>query len=87
MPDIHVRLDGFADERGAADYNLTLSEKRVEFVREQLVAAGIDESRIRTVAHGESAAQDDTADSFALERRVSLTLFIDGSPALASNPD
>jgi outer membrane protein OmpA-like peptidoglycan-associated protein len=87
MPDIQVQLDGFADERGDASYNQQLSEKRVEFVREQLVAAGVDVSRIRHSAHGEAPAQDNTVDSFALERRVSLTLFIDNTPAFASNPE
>ena len=77
MNDVHVRLDGFADERGGADYNLELSRKRVEFVRDQLVAAGIHPSRIQVTAHGESPAQDETADSYALERRVALPLFID----------
>ncbi|MDJ0905026.1 MAG: DUF456 family protein [Woeseiaceae bacterium] len=76
MRDIRVQLDGFADERGAAEYNLELSRKRVEFVRDQLVAAGIDPSRIVTTAHGEAPAQDSSADSYALERRVSLTLYI-----------
>lgn len=87
MPDIRVQLDGFADERGEASYNQQLSEKRVEFVRQQLVAAGVDASRIRYSAHGEAPAQDNTVDSFALERRVSLTLFIDDTPAFASNPE
>jgi len=85
MPDIRVQLDGFADERGDSDYNQKLSEKRVTFVREQLVAAGIDPSRIRIAAHGEAPAQDDSVDSYALERRVSLKLFIDNSRPLASN--
>ncbi len=76
MRDIRVQLDGFADERGDAEYNLELSQKRVEFVRDQLVAAGIDPSRIETTAHGEAPAQDSSADSYALERRVSLTLYI-----------
>lgn len=87
MPDIRVKLDGFADERGDADYNQALSQKRVEFVRDQLISAGIDPARIRYVAHGEAPAQDDSVDSFALERRVSLTLFIEDMPAVASNPD
>jgi outer membrane protein OmpA-like peptidoglycan-associated protein len=91
MSDLRVQLDGFADERGDSDYNLELSEKRVEFVRDQLVAAGIHPSRIRVAAHGESPAQDASVDSYALERRVSLRLFIDGSPAtaqpLAANPN
>jgi outer membrane protein OmpA-like peptidoglycan-associated protein len=85
MTDIRVQLDGFADERGDSDYNLKLSEKRVEFVREQLVAAGVDPLRIRLAAHGEAPAQDDSVDSYALERRVSLKLFIDDSRPLASN--
>jgi outer membrane protein OmpA-like peptidoglycan-associated protein len=87
MPGIRVQLDGFADERGNETYNQELSQRRVEFVREQLVAAGIDASRITVAAHGESPAQDETADSYALERRVSLTLLLDQSPSLASVPE
>lgn len=87
MPDIRIRLDGFADERGDADYNLVLSQKRVEFVRDQLIAAGVRPSRINVSAHGEAPAQDETADSYALERRVSLKLFIDDSQSFAANPN
>jgi outer membrane protein OmpA-like peptidoglycan-associated protein len=87
MPGIRVQLDGFADERGNETYNQELSQRRAEFVREQLVAAGIEAARITVAAHGESPAQDETADSYALERRVSLTLFLDQSPSLASVPE
>lgn len=87
MADIHIQLDGFADERGDADYNLGLSERRVQFIRDQFVAAGVDPSRINARAHGESAAQDETLDSYALERRVSVRLFIDKTPSLAANPN
>ena len=86
MPDIRVELDGFADERGDEQYNLDLSEKRVEFVRGLFVMAGVHPDRIRVNAHGESVAQDARADSLALERRVSVRLFIDDAPAVASNP-
>ena len=87
MPDIRVQLDGFADERGDADYNHALSKKRVDHVRDLLVAAGVDPARISVSAHGEVAAAGPTTDSFALERRVSLTLFIENAPSLAANPD
>jgi len=87
MPDIQVQLDGFADERGDSSYNQRLSQKRVEFVKDQLIAAGVQPSRINYAAHGEAPAQDDSVDSFALERRVSLTLFVDNSPSFASNPE
>ena len=86
MPDVRVRLDGFADERGDETYNQALSGKRVEYVRSRLLAAGVDSARISAAAHGESPASEQSADSYALERRVSLTLFVDDTPSLAANP-
>jgi len=86
MSDIQIKLDGFADERGDADYNLALSERRVQYIRDQFVTAGVDPARINITAHGESIALDETLDSYALERRVSVTLFIDGTQSVASNP-
>ena len=85
MQDIHIQLDGFADERGAPDYNQSLSERRVKFIRDQFVSAGVHPKRISSTAHGESIAQDETPDSYALERRVSVKLFIEDSPSLAAN--
>lgn len=86
MPAVRVQLDGFADERGDEAYNQALSAQRVEFVRQQLLAAGISPARIDAAAHGESVAQDASVDSYALERRVSLTLFIADSPSMAQLP-
>jgi len=86
MPGIKIQLDGFADERGDADYNHTLSEKRVEFVRKLFITAGVQPTRISTAAHGESVAQSPDADSYALERRVSVKLFVDAAQSVASNP-
>lgn len=86
MPEVFVQLDGFADERGAAAYNQSLSEKRVEFVRDLLIAAGVHATRISASAHGESIAQDANIDSLAMQRRVVVKLFIDGADALAAIP-
>lgn len=86
MPDVQIQLDGYADERGNDEYNLKLSEKRVGFVRNQLISAGIAASRIEVAAHGEVPAQKQDADGYALERRVSLTLFIDDSQSFAATP-
>lgn len=85
MPNVQIHLDGFADERGASQYNQALSARRVAYVREQLVAAGVDPARISEVAHGEVAAAEPTEDSFALERRVSVKVFIDRDASVASN--
>ena len=86
MPDVFVQLDGFADERGDAAYNQKLSDRRASHVRDVLVANGVPTERIIVKAHGESPAADDNVDSFAFERKVSLTLYIENSPSFASNP-
>lgn len=85
MADVNIQLDGFADERGDETYNHELSERRVEFVRNLLISAGVHPTRISTAAHGEAIAQDANADSFALERRVSVKLFIETAESLAAN--
>jgi len=87
LPLIRIQLDGFADERGDEAYNFKLSEQRVEFVRQLFIDAGVHPQRINVSAHGESTAQDENIDSYALERRVSVKLFIDDAPAVASNPN
>lgn len=86
MPDVFVQLDGFADERGDAAYNQKLSARRAEHVMHVLLANGFPAARISVKAHGESPAADDNADSFAFERKVSLTLYIKESQSFASNP-
>lgn len=84
MPGVTVRLDGFADERGDADYNQDLSVRRAEAVRQVLAVNGVTDDRIALEAHGESPAVDDSADSLALERKVRLTLRLDEeTPAVA----
>ncbi|MDX1517235.1 MAG: OmpA family protein [Woeseiaceae bacterium] len=87
LTDIRIELDGFADERGDADYNQSLSEKRVQYVRDRLLAAGIAPQRIHTTAHGETPATDDSIDSLALDRRVSVRLYVDATPSLLSHND
>jgi outer membrane protein OmpA-like peptidoglycan-associated protein len=87
MPDVHVHVDGFTDERGDSAYNQVLSVQRADFVRQILEENGIAAERIGLTAHGESPAADGTADSYALERRVSLTLFVEDPQSLAANPE
>jgi len=87
MPEVRVQLDGFADERGDATYNQGLSTRRADHVRDILVTAGVAPERIKVAAHGESPAPDSNVDSYALQRRVSLTLYVDNGTAVASNPN
>ncbi len=77
VPEITVRLDGYADPRGADGYNLDLSRERAETVRDILTAAGIEPTRVSIYAHGEttSASGEDDLDAYALDRRVRIRLF------------
>lgn len=86
MPDVYVRVDGFADERGDAEYNRKLSVRRAEHVMHVLLANGVPANRITVNAHGESPAADENIDSYAFERKVSLTLYVDNAQSFAANP-
>jgi len=49
-----VVLEGNADERGSAAYNLALGEKRATSVRKMLVTLGIPSTQIKVVSYGKS---------------------------------
>ena len=51
-PQIKVVIGGYCDERGSTEYNLALGENRANAVKQALVTAGMDASRIRTVSYG-----------------------------------
>jgi peptidoglycan-associated lipoprotein len=45
-------VEGHCDERGTAEYNLALGERRAKAVKDYLVAAGIAADRISTISYG-----------------------------------
>ena len=47
-----VTVEGHCDERGTAEYNLALGERRAVAVKTYLVALGISPDRLRTVSYG-----------------------------------
>ncbi len=47
-----VTIEGHCDERGTAEYNLALGERRAVAARTYLVSLGLDASRLRTVSYG-----------------------------------
>ena len=51
-PDIHVRIEGHADERGTREYNLGLGQRRANQTREYLISLGIDANRLSTISYG-----------------------------------
>jgi peptidoglycan-associated lipoprotein len=47
-----VTIEGHADERGTAEYNLALGERRALAARNYLVSLGIPADRLRTISYG-----------------------------------
>ncbi|HUE85026.1 MAG TPA: peptidoglycan-associated lipoprotein Pal [Vicinamibacterales bacterium] len=50
-----VTVEGHADERGSAEYNLALGERRAASVRDYLVSLGIGTDRISIVTKGKES--------------------------------
>ena len=73
-PEVGLRLEGHADQRGTSGYNLALGEYRAIAVRTLLEVYGVDSSRISVVSFGEEqpAVEGNTEEAFKLNRRVEL---------------
>jgi OOP family OmpA-OmpF porin len=73
-PGLKIRIEGHTDNIGSEKYNLKLSEKRAQAIKDYLVGRGIDQSRITSVGYGLSKpiAGNDTKEGQALNRRAEL---------------
>jgi len=82
-PNRSVLIEGHTDSVGSDEYNLELSRKRAESVKEKLVTDGIDTARITTVGYGKKypVADNDTAANRALNRRVEVIILNEGVDA------
>jgi len=71
-PDASIIIEGHASKDGSSEYNQKLSDKRANSVKDALITAGIDASRLETKAYGETKPVDknDTKSGRAANRRV-----------------
>jgi outer membrane protein OmpA-like peptidoglycan-associated protein len=69
-----ITIVGHTDSSGPAAYNLELSLRRADAVRDALVAAGVDEESLSVEGAGdtEPIADNDTAEGRARNRRIEL---------------
>jgi peptidoglycan-associated lipoprotein len=67
-----VTIEGHCDERGTAEYNLTLGERRAQASRAYLVSLGIPAERLKTVSYGKEFPFDPgtTEEAYAKNRRA-----------------
>ncbi len=71
-PSLTIEIQGHTDSRGSEAYNQSLSERRAAAVKNELIAHGINASRLTTVGFGESkpVASNNTEEGMAQNRRV-----------------
>jgi peptidoglycan-associated lipoprotein len=60
-----ITIEGHADERGTAEYNLALGERRATAARTYLVSLGIPADRLKTVSYGKEFPFDPGHDESA----------------------
>jgi outer membrane protein OmpA-like peptidoglycan-associated protein len=72
-PALTVELEGYTDPTGPKDYNVTLSQRRVESVRRYLVEQGAELPRVHSVGMGVLNAK---GEEMAKQRRVTVKLMI-----------
>ena len=75
-PELEVRLEGYSDRRGGADYNLSLSQRRIGAIRRFLEDQGVAPDRIREYAYGETRAKaaSGDADAMVFDRAVIISI-------------
>ena len=71
-----ITVEGHADERGTAEYNLALGERRAMAARTYLVSLGISGDRLRTVSYGKEFPFDPghNEEAWAENRRAQFVL-------------
>ena len=67
-----IVIEGHCDERGTAEYNMALGQRRAQETKKYLVNLGIKESIIRTISYGAERPLDpnNTEEAWAKNRRV-----------------
>jgi peptidoglycan-associated lipoprotein len=71
-----ITIEGHCDERGTAEYNLALGERRAVTARAYLVSVGTPGDRLRTVSYGKEFPFDPGHDeaAYAKNRRAHFVI-------------
>jgi peptidoglycan-associated lipoprotein len=76
QPTWQITIEGHCDERGTAEYNLSLGERRAVAAKTYLVSLGVAAERLRTVSYGKEfpfdPGHDETA--WAKNRRAHFVI-------------
>lgn len=83
-PDLMIRMEGHADERGSNEYNVALGSRRAEAVRQWLSDSGISGDRFTTTSHGEDRPLVNRSDESAWARNRRVEFVITGGDIVVS---
>lgn len=72
FPNEVIQVEGHCDERGSAEYNLGLGDRRATSTKEFLVSLGVDGNRLKIVSYGKERPQcsESTEDCWQKNRRA-----------------
>jgi len=75
-PSLHLSVEGHTDSIGTPEYNMKLSQRRADAVRDYLVSNGINAANIQAVGMGEDnpVASNSTAAGRQQNRRVEMVV-------------
>jgi outer membrane protein OmpA-like peptidoglycan-associated protein len=75
-PGLNVKVEGYTDNVGGDQYNLTLSQQRADAVRDYLISQGVGAANITATGYGKNdpIADNATAAGKAQNRRVNLVV-------------
>jgi peptidoglycan-associated lipoprotein len=73
-PSLKIKIEGNADERGSAEYNLALGQRRAEATRKALKLMGVRDGQMEAISWGEERPRDKGHDdsSYSQNRRADL---------------
>ena len=76
-PAVAIQIEGHCDERGTADYNYALGQRRADSVRQFLISSGVDGNRLHTISYGSERPDDPGKNemSWARNRRVQFGVY------------
>jgi outer membrane protein OmpA-like peptidoglycan-associated protein len=76
----NVLIEGHTDSVGSDEFNLTLSQRRADSLKEALTGKGVEEKRITTIGYGKKypVASNDTASGKQQNRRVEVSILNEG---------
>jgi len=85
QPNLYVFVAGHCDERASESYNLALGTRRANFIRTQLIKAGVPQDRVFTISFGKEMPSVTGHDRVAWAKNRRCEFKIYEKPTLVKN--